>query len=150
MRRRVGFTLVEIMIVVAIIALLTVVAIPWFQRYRRDTLNSRFANDLRIACHAIRHYNIKTSQYPPDRTPRQVPQGMAGYLAGMEWSARTPIGGWWDWDYRQFGCTAGVSVYRPDRTDEEMAEIDRLTDDGDLATGDFRKRNQGYIFIIEP
>jgi type IV pilus assembly protein PilA len=150
MQSKKAFTLVEVMIVVAIIALLTAIAIPWFQRYREDTLNSRFANDLRIACHAIRHYHIKTVEYPPDRTPRIIPAGMAGYLAGMEWSERTPIGGWWDWDYQQFGCTAGVSVYRPDRDDRQMTEIDKLIDDGDLATGSFRKRNQGYIYIIEP
>jgi len=149
MQRREGFTLVELMIVVAIIALLTAIALPWFQRYRRDTLNGRFANDLRIACHAIRHYNIKTGQYPPDHTPRRIPRDMAPYLQGMDWRGDTPIGGQWDWDYRVFGITAGVSVYKPDRNDAEMEEIDRLIDDGNLFTGKFRKRNQGYISIIE-
>ena len=150
MQSKSAFTLVEVMIVVAIIALLTAIAIPWFQRYREDTQNSILVADLRIAQHAFRHYFIKTGQYPPDRTPRIVPPGMAGYLEKMNWGSRTSIGGWWDWDYLQFGCTAGVSVYRPSRDDGEMAEVDKLIDDGDLATGNFRKRNQGYIYIIEP
>jgi len=34
--KKMGFTLVEIMIVVAIIALLTTIAIPAFLKYRRD------------------------------------------------------------------------------------------------------------------
>ena len=149
MQSKNGFTLVEIMIVVAVIALLTALAIPWFRRYHEDTLNSRFANDLRIACHAVRAYNIKTGQYPPDRTPRQIPAGMDGYLAGMEWRERTPIGGWWDWDFRQFGVWAGVSVYRPERNEEEMARIDTMLDDGNLGTGRFRRRPDGYIYILE-
>ena len=38
--RTAGFTLVEIMIVVAIIALLTAIAIPAFLQYRRDAQTS--------------------------------------------------------------------------------------------------------------
>jgi len=74
---------------------------------------------------------------------------MAPYLAKMAWFERTPIGGQWDWDNGQFGFKAGVSVYQPDRTPQEMREIDAMIDDGDLATGGFRSRTDGYISIIE-
>ena len=32
----------------------------------------------------------------------------------------------------------------------QMTEIDRRIDDGDLSTGNFRARSQGYIWILQP
>ena len=40
-------------------------------------------------------------------------------------------------------------MYRPNMTDAQMAEIDLMIDDGDLSTGCFRKRGDGFIYIIE-
>jgi hypothetical protein len=42
-----------------------------------------------------------------------------------------------------------VSVYQPDRTTAEMADIDKIIDDGNLSTGVFRQRSNGYIFILQ-
>ena len=59
MKRKQGFTLVEIMIVVAIIALLTAIAIPAFLQYRRDAQASVCSNALRLIHHAKEVLAIK-------------------------------------------------------------------------------------------
>jgi prepilin-type N-terminal cleavage/methylation domain-containing protein len=59
---RKGFTLVEIMIVVAIIALLAAIAVPGFLRARKRSQASRILNDLRMIDSAIDQYAIETSR----------------------------------------------------------------------------------------
>ena len=60
-KRRGGFTLVEIMIVVAIIALLAAIAVPGFLRARKRSQASRILNDLRMIDAAVDQYAIETN-----------------------------------------------------------------------------------------
>jgi len=60
--RRGGFTLVEIMIVVAIIALLAAIAVPNFLRARKRSQASRILEDLRILDSATDQYAIETNK----------------------------------------------------------------------------------------
>jgi len=61
-KRRGGFTLVEIMIVVAIIALLAAIAVPGFLRARKRAQASRILNDLRLIDSAVDQYAIETNK----------------------------------------------------------------------------------------
>ena len=61
-RRPRGFTLVEIMIVVAIIALLASIAVPGFLRARKRAQASRVLNDLRHLDGAIDQYALETNK----------------------------------------------------------------------------------------
>ena len=61
-KRRGGFTLVEIMIVVAIIALLAAIAVPGFLRARKRSQASRILNDLRMIDAAVDQYAIETNR----------------------------------------------------------------------------------------
>ena len=57
-----AFTLVEIMIVVAIIALLAAIAVPGFLRARKRSQASRILNDLRLIDSAVDQYAIETNR----------------------------------------------------------------------------------------
>ena len=57
-----GFTLVEIMIVVAIIALLAAIAVPGFLRARKRSQASRVLNDLRLIDAAVDQYAIENNK----------------------------------------------------------------------------------------
>jgi prepilin-type N-terminal cleavage/methylation domain-containing protein len=150
MRRTSGFTLVEIMIVVAIVALLAVIALPSFLRARRQAQEAKFINALRIATNAIELYATENRAYPPDSNRGIVPPGMATYLdATLGWAGQTPIGGQWDWDFNVFGVKAAVSVVGTLDV-AQMTEIDTKYDDGDLATGRFRSlAPDRYSDIVE-
>src|SRR4051812_29571400 len=61
-KKRAGFTLVEIMIVVAIIALLAAIAVPNFLRARKRSQATRILEDLRMLDSAVDQYAIETGK----------------------------------------------------------------------------------------
>ena len=61
-KNRGGFTLVEIMIVVAIIALLAAIAVPGFLRARKRSQATKVLNDLRMIDAAVDQYAIETNR----------------------------------------------------------------------------------------
>ena len=65
-KNRGGFTLVEIMIVVAIIALLAAIAVPNFLRARKRSQASRVLQDMRMIDSAIDQYAIETNKSTND------------------------------------------------------------------------------------
>jgi len=65
--KRGGFTLVEIMIVVAIIALLAAIAVPGFLRARKRSQASKVLNDLRLISSAMDQYAIETTKKSGDQ-----------------------------------------------------------------------------------
>ena len=73
-----GFTLVEIMIVVAIIALLASISVPGFLRARKRSQASRIVNDLRPIDSAIDQYAIENNKKTGD------PVGTADWTAYMK------------------------------------------------------------------
>ena len=65
-KSRGGFTLVEIMIVVAIIALLAAIAVPGFLRSRKRSQATAILNDARIIDGAIDQYAIENNRKGTD------------------------------------------------------------------------------------
>ena len=151
MRRQNGFTLVEIMIVVSIIALLALLALPSFLRAREQSREAKFMNGLRVASGAFEMYVAEHSAYPPDVTRGVIPSGMDAYFGPtFDWTQPTPLGGNWDWDYGVFGFTAAVSAVGTTASTQQMQEVDSRMDDGDLSTGQFQdKGGNRYSMILE-
>ncbi len=59
-----GFTLVEILVAVAVVALLAAIAIPQFMIYRREAVDAEMKSDLRNASVAIEAYYAKQTVLP--------------------------------------------------------------------------------------
>jgi prepilin-type N-terminal cleavage/methylation domain-containing protein len=151
MRRTEGFTLVEIMIVVSIIALLAIIAVPSFLHAREQSQSAKFVNALRVASGAFEMYLAEHNAYPPDVSRGIVPPGMETYFGPtLDWTKPTPLGGNWDWDYNVFGFTAGISAVGTNASTQQMQDIDAKIDDGNLSTGQFQDKGSGrYTLILE-
>jgi type IV pilus assembly protein PilA len=59
-----GFTIIEIMIVVAIIAVLTAIAIPKFAAYRQKAYNAAALSDLQTTKNIVETYFHEHTNYP--------------------------------------------------------------------------------------
>jgi prepilin-type N-terminal cleavage/methylation domain-containing protein len=95
-KRRGGFTLVEIMIVVAIIALLAAIAVPGFLRARKRSQASRILNDLRMIDSAVDQYAIENNKSSGQvvttaQWTAYIKQGTALYNTGKS-LLQTPYG----------------------------------------------------------
>lgn len=148
-RPRTGFTLVEIMIVVVIIGLLAAMAIPALQRVQRRSQNSRFVSDLRVFTQAFETHALENGSWPPNVGPGLVPAGLSGAIQVSVWTAPTVLKGSWNYDRNLNGIPVAVSLSGSPVTDAQMTEIDAMIDDGDLATGNFRKINSRFMYILQ-
>lgn len=151
--RKQGFTLVEIMIVVAIIGLLAALAIPAFMRSRRRAEVTKVANDLRVFAEGFRLYCLENGLYPPD-THITLPAGMTDYIRQDDWDTQ-PWGGSYNWEGPSWGegggyPYAGIALFETQADAETLTELDEMVDNGDLTSGNFRLTpNDRYTYIFE-
>lgn len=149
--RRAAFTLVEIMIVVAVIGLLAAIAIPNFVRARNVSQGVRVANDLRIFGDGFAVYSFEKGTYPPDshEVLPSVPD-IEQYVDAARFTAPTVIGGRYNWEGPDSYPYAGVSVSGSSLSVAELRRVDQVVDDGDLDTGNYRRPSNGrFTYIIE-
>lgn len=145
-----AFTLLEIMIVVAILADVVLIALPSFIRARNLSQNSHFINDLRTASGAFEMYAAEHGRYPADSPASVTPAGMEVYLNGMPWEALNALSGTWDWQPNVDGAVAQIYTRLPAANDARMVDVDERMDNGVLTTGNFRRRaGTAYSFVIE-
>jgi prepilin-type N-terminal cleavage/methylation domain-containing protein len=79
-KTKVAFTLIELLIVVAIIAILAAIAVPNFLEAQVRAKVSRLKADIRTAATAVESYVVDANIYPP---PDAVPVGTDFVLAGQ-------------------------------------------------------------------
>jgi len=59
-----GFTLIELMIVIAIIGILAAIAIPQFTKYRARSFNTQALGDVRVIANEVGGYYAEWNEYP--------------------------------------------------------------------------------------
>lgn len=144
-----GFTLLEMMLVVAIIGLLAVIALPTFARPRTLALGLRTANDMRVFADAFLQYAIINGSYPADNH-EELPPGMEDYIDPADFDAPTGIGGRYNWEGPDSYPYAGLAVSGSNWSAERLLQIDMLVDDGNLSSGSFRVPANGrFTYVIE-
>jgi prepilin-type N-terminal cleavage/methylation domain-containing protein len=145
-----GFTLIEIMVAVVIIGLLAAIAIPTAMRIQRRAQNTTFVSDIRTFSQAFETYATKYGKWPANAASAGVvPPGMSGELRDANWTATASVGGHWNWDNNRNGVKAGISVQGVTASDDQMADIDAMIDDGDLSSGHFVKFSDRFTYILQ-
>jgi type IV pilus assembly protein PilA len=65
-KRNKGFTLIELIVVIAVIAVLVLLATPKFLDYTRDAKIAQIKNDIKVAEEVVEEYLIKNNDTLPD------------------------------------------------------------------------------------
>lgn len=119
-RARSGFTLVEIMIVVAIIGVLATIAMPSFAKSRRRARVAATVHAIKVFEDAFSRYNLENGVYPVRRWPdmwwdfEEFPDPLDGYLKEKDWERGAPCGG--DYSFTSaFGGGAEMGGGEPQR-----------------------------------
>jgi prepilin-type N-terminal cleavage/methylation domain-containing protein len=79
-RRRIGFTLVELMITITIVGLLARIAIPRVSQFRLRARASRIVGDLEVIRGAAFHVVADSGYWPADGGVGSIPPAMSSYL----------------------------------------------------------------------
>ncbi|MGI9243291.1 MAG: type II secretion system protein [Verrucomicrobiales bacterium] len=150
-RSQAGFSLVEMLVVIAIIGILASIAVPNIGTIREKARISATVADFRNFRTAFYTYSLMQNGYPPD-SHNALPAGvgMEVYLPASSFEREAPISGRYNWEGPDNYSYAGISLTTTNATISELAGIDDILDDGNLATGYFRRTANGrYTYIIE-
>lgn len=155
-----GFTILELAVVLAIMGIVTAIALPAFERMQRNSRLSALGNDLRVLAGAFQHYNAATGGWPPlSIEVGGAPAGMQDYLRDTNWTRQTAFGGGYVWErdvtHNGRKVRAAIALQSTETspvrmTAAELVHFDAQFDDGNPATGYIQT---GYLdlplYVIE-
>lgn len=148
-----GMTLVETLITVAITGLLSALLGAAVHQAIQCRRNTECARKLRTAVAAFELYAAENGRYPAESPSGTVPPEMASYYFPYFqitwWASGTELGGCWDWNASQDGIAFSVSITEASGSEKQIAALDRLVDDGNPDSGNFRKAGAKYHYILK-
>jgi len=155
MKKQGGYSIVELMITVAVIAVIASLAIPAWQRARKRSQADALVSELRINGEAFQVYAAEKGGLPANSgVLSAMPAGMAPYMPKKStWTGVSPTGGywvWWNFGTSSFwGFTGIIGVYNANFDSEQVKHIDTAMDDGDPNNGGIHL-STGWVYYGVP
>jgi len=139
------------MIVVVIIGFLATMALPFFQKARRNAQYTRFMSDARVFAGAVETLYMATGVKPVDSGTGTIDPELAEFVRADFFTRDSPIGGRWDVEADDSGIGLGVGVDGYTISAEELLELDTRYDNGDLSSGKLVEIVSGrrYYWVLE-
>jgi prepilin-type N-terminal cleavage/methylation domain-containing protein len=108
--RRAGFTFVELMISMTIVALLASIAVPKFRDIRRRATAAQLKGDFEVMRHATLSFFVDSQYFPEEAGTGNIPVNLSRYLpAGF--SMKRPQ---WELDYEHWELKSGSEFTKTD------------------------------------
>lgn len=142
-----GFTLLELLVTVAIVGTLSAIAIPTFSNYRDKARVSKVASELRSFESAFYVYYADHKEWPED-SHRTVPDGMEDLINQSHWDRETALGGYYNYEGPESYGYAGLSIFSHSASNDLIELLDKMLDNGDLSSGRFRTGSNGRPTLI--
>lgn len=92
-------------------------------------------------------YEATFGSYPND-SHNLLPPGMDEFMDASAWPKPTPLGGWYNWDGPDFYPYAGIALYGVGPGIPGIITVDKILDNGNIATGSFRLTGNGRLTYI--
>lgn len=105
-RRRVGFTLAELMVSVTIIGLLSSIAIPKYRTIKRRAIATQIIGDFDVVRVAALSFFVDSGYFPDEANAGNVPANMGMYLPNT-FEFKKPE---WTLDYEQYVVKQSMKV----------------------------------------
>jgi prepilin-type N-terminal cleavage/methylation domain-containing protein len=120
-RPRVGFSLIELIITMSIVAMLSSIAVPKFRDVRRRATATQIMGDFDVLRHAALSFYVDSGYFPDPVGPGRAPPGLEKYLPN-QFDLAKPL---WTMNYESWsaseaeafnatGTVVGITVTTPD------------------------------------
>ncbi len=174
-----GFTLLEVMVVVFLIALASSLAVPYVKKYIKDSQKREFVQDLFGLVTAFRSYYLINNEWPRDLNPNRIPGEVAPFLPdkfripvsndGVIYTTSIRPFGYsssnvddstcaWDWE-NWFNSSPGYlrisirNIPMANLNDQERQSLEKSIDDGSFSAGtiidDGQAGARGFQYIFK-
>jgi prepilin-type N-terminal cleavage/methylation domain-containing protein len=120
-RRRLGFTIIELLMTLTIVGLLSSIAVPKFRDVRRRATATQIMGDFDVIRHAALSFYVDSGYFPKEAGSGAIPRNLKKYLP-TSYKMKKPQ---WTLDYENWtgktgkryvasGIVIGVSITTPD------------------------------------